>query len=65
MNDIVKTIQALEDANIVLKEATKTIKNETKEQKGGFLSMLLDTLGAIFFRKSFSRKKNCKSWFWE
>ena len=49
MNDIVKTIQALEDANIVLKEATKTIKNETKEQKGGFLSMLLDTLGAIFF----------------
>ena len=46
MNDIMKTIQALEDSNILLKEVTKIIKNETKEQKGGFLSMLLGTLGA-------------------
>ena len=41
-----KIIQALEDSNILLKGITKTIKNETKEQEGGFLSMLLDTLGA-------------------
>ena len=46
MNDIMKIIQALEDSNILLKIVTKTIKNETKEQKGGFLSMLLGTLGA-------------------
>ena len=46
MNDIMKTIQALADSNILLKGVTKTIKNETKEQKGGFLSMLLGTLGA-------------------
>ena len=46
MNDIMKIIQALEDSNILLKGVTKTIKNETKEQKGGFLSMLLGTLGA-------------------
>ena len=46
MNDIIKIIQALENSNILLKEVTKTIKNETKEQKGGFLSMLLGTLGA-------------------
>ena len=46
MNDIMKIVQALEDSNILLKGATKTIKNETKEQKGGFLSMLLGTLGA-------------------
>ena len=46
MNDIMKIVQALEDSNISLKEVTKTIKNETKEQKGGFLSMLLGTLGA-------------------
>ena len=39
-------VQALEDSNILLKGVTKTIKNETKEQKGGFLSMLLGTLGA-------------------
>ena len=46
MNDIMKIVQALEDSNILLKGVTKTIKNETKEQKGGFLSMLLGTLGA-------------------
>ena len=46
MNDIMKIVQALEDSNILLKGATKTIKNETKEQKGGFSSMLLGTLGA-------------------
>ena len=46
MNDIMKIVKAFEDSNILLKEVTKTIKNETKEQKGGFLSMLLDTLGA-------------------
>ena len=46
MNDIMDIVQALEDSNILLKEVTKTIENETKEQKGGFLSMLLGTLGA-------------------
>ena len=46
MNDIMKTVQALEDSNILLKGVTKTIANETKKQKGGFLSMLLGTLGA-------------------
>ena len=46
MNDIMKTVQAPEDYNILFKGITKTIKNETKEQKGGFLGMLLRTLGA-------------------
>ena len=46
MNDIKKIVQTLEDSNILLKGVTKTIKNETKEQKGEFVSMLLDTLGA-------------------
>ena len=41
-----KIVQALEDSNILLKGVTKTIKDETKEEKGGFLSMLLCTLGA-------------------
>ena len=49
MNDIIKIIQALEDSNTLLKGVTKTIKNETKEQKGGFLSTLLGTLGATLF----------------
>ena len=46
MNDIMKIVQAFEDSNILLKGVTKTIENETKEQKGGFLRMLLGTLGA-------------------
>ena len=46
MNDVMKIIKALEDSNILLKRVTEAIKNETKEQKGGFLSMLLGTLGA-------------------
>ena len=43
MNDITKFAQALEDSNILLKGVPKTIKNETKEQKSGFFSMLLGT----------------------
>ena len=46
MNDIMKIVQALENSNILLKGVTKTIENETREQKGGFSSMLLGTLGA-------------------
>ena len=46
MNDIMKIIKALENSGILLKGVSKAIKNETKEQKGGFLSMLHGTLGA-------------------
>ena len=46
MNDIMKVIEALENSGILLKGVSKTIENETKEQRGGFLSMLHGTLGA-------------------
>ena len=46
MNYIMKTIEALKNSGILLKGVSKTIENETKEQRGGFLSMLLGTLGA-------------------
>ena len=46
MNDTIKIIEALENSGILLKGVTKTIEDETKEQRGGFLSMLLGTLGA-------------------
>ena len=46
MNDIMKIIEALENSGILLKGVSKTIENETKKQRGGFLSMLLGTLGA-------------------
>ena len=46
MKDIMKIIEALENSGILLKGVSKTIKDETKEQRGGFFSMLLGTLGA-------------------
>ena len=49
MKDIMKIIEALENSGILLKGVSKTIENETKEQRGGFLSMLLGTLGASLF----------------
>ena len=56
MNDIMKIAQALEDSNILLKVVIKTIKNKTK-LKGGFLSMLLSTLGARLLRNLLSGKR--------
>ena len=46
MDDIIKIVQALEDSNILFKIVSKTCRNETREQKGGFLEMLFVTLGA-------------------
>ena len=56
MNDIMKILQALEYSNILLKRVTKTIKDERKEQKGGFLSILLGTRGATLLGKLLSGK---------
>ena len=50
-NDIMKIVKALENSGILLKGVSKAIKSETKEQKGGFLSMLLGTLGASLLGK--------------
>ena len=78
MNDIMKIAQALEISNILLKGVTETIKNETKEQKGRFFSMLLSTLGPSLLGNLLSgketvragsgnkkRKRKCKSWLWK
>ena len=46
MQDIIKIIKELENSDILLKGVSKTIEDETKEQRGGVLSMLLGTLGA-------------------
>ena len=52
MSDIMKIVQALQDSNISLKGVSERIENETKEQKGGFLGMLLGTLGASLLGNS-------------
>ena len=41
-----KNIKSLEDSGVLLKGVSKTIKKESKEQRGGFFSTLLVTLGA-------------------
>ena len=46
MKDIIRIVKSLEDSGLLLKGVSETIQNEAKEQKGGFLSMLLGTLGA-------------------
>ena len=56
MNDIMKIIEALENSGILLKGVTKTIENETKEQRGGFSSMLLGALGASLLGNLLSGK---------
>ena len=44
--DIIKIVKPFEDSGLMLKGVTGTVQNEVKEQKGGFFSMLLGTLGA-------------------
>ena len=45
IEDLIKIIKSLEDSALLLKGVTESVQNEVKEQKGGFLSMLLGTLG--------------------
>ena len=46
MNDIMEIIKSLEKSWLLIKGVIEAIKNEAKEQKEGFLRMLLGTLGA-------------------
>ena len=46
MKDIIKIVKYLEDYGLLMEGVSETIQNEAKEQRGGFLSMLLVTLGA-------------------
>ena len=55
MNDIFKIVKSLEDSGVLLKGVSKIIQNEAKEQRGGFLSMLLGTLGASLLGDIFSK----------
>ena len=56
-----KIVQVLEDSNILLKGITETIKNETKEQKGGFPSMLLGTLDVSSLGNLLLRKETVRA----
>ena len=57
MKDINKIVKSLEDSSLLLKRVTQTVWNVVKEQKGGFLSMLLVTLGASLLRNLLTEKE--------
>ena len=61
MNDILKIVKSLEDSGVLLKGVSETIQNEAKEQRGGFLSMLLGTLGASLLGDILSKGLSGKS----
>ena len=56
MNDIMKIVKSLEESGLFIKGISETMKNEAKEQKGGFLAMLLGTLGTSLFRNLLTDK---------
>ena len=60
MENIIKTIKYLEDSGLLLKGVSETIQNEVKVQKGGFLSMLLMTLGACLLGNILAGKGTSK-----
>ena len=56
MKDIMKIVKSLEEWALLVKQISETIKIETKEQKGGFLSMLLRTLAARLLGSALTEK---------
>ena len=65
MEDVIKIVKFLDNSGLLLKGVTETVQNEVKEQKGGFLSLLLGTLGAcllgnILAVKGINRAKQCR-----
>ena len=56
MKNIIEIVKSLEDSGLLLKGVSETIQNEAKEQREGFLSMLLGALK--FIRKYFTWKRN-------
>ena len=56
MEDIVKIVKSLEGSGLFLKGVTETVQNEVKEQKGGFITLLLGTLGESLLGNDLSGK---------
>ena len=56
MNDIMKITKSLEGSGLLIKKVSWIVKHETKEQKVGFIEVLLDTLGASLLRNLLTGK---------
>ena len=61
MNDIIRVIKSLEESGLLKKGVNEIIKNEAKEEKGIFLSMLLGTLGAGLLGNMLAGKGNIRA----
>ena len=61
MNDIIRVIKCLEESGLLIKGVNEIIKNEAKEEKGIFLSMLLGTLGAGLLGNMLAGKGNIRA----
>ena len=60
MDDILKIVKSLDDSGVLLKGVSETILNEAREQREGFLSMLLGTLGASLLGDMLSKSLSGK-----
>ena len=58
MKDIIKIVKSLEDPGLLLKEVTETVQNEAKEQKEGFLSIVIRYTRCKFIREYFIWPRN-------
>ena len=61
IEDLIKIVKSLEVSGLLLKGVTESVQNEVKEQKGGFLSMLLGTLGASLLGNFLTGKGICRA----
>ena len=61
MEDLIKLVKSLKDSGLLLKGITETVQNDVKEQKDGFVSMLVGTLGASLLENLLTGKGLTKS----
>ena len=57
MNNVMKIVKSLEESGLIVKGVSKTIKNEAKEQKVEFFSILLGPLSASLLRNLLTDKR--------
>ena len=57
IEDIIKMVKSLDETGLLIKEISETTKNEAKESKGGFLTMLLWTLAASILGNAYQEEE--------